>query len=600
MGAYAQINAYAKVTAISGKTLTLSNINQSVHTFTAGEPVLIIQMKDNVIGANTANTAAFGSISSIANAGVYEVAAIATVSGTTMTLTANPAHTYNTATNASVQVVSFNVLSTTDYTTGSAITAIPWDGNVGGIVAFQVGGTLTLANSVSADGLGFRGGGRSGNFQLNCEPNVYDNISSNYAFKGEGIDGSTTITYTTHTGRGPLANGGGGGSDDNAGGGGGGNYTAGGQGGPGWGCTGASVSGGLGGVVLGPYISGGRVFMGGGGGGGQQNNSVASVGSAGGGIIFIKANKLVTSCSGSVSISASGAAAANSGGDGSGGAGGGGGIVLAINTFAVPTGCPLNIKASGGNGGNVIDPSTLGGGGGGGQGTVIFSASLPTANITTAANNGIGGFNISDGSSSAGNGTGINNAGIMSGVPILLPVDFLSFSAAKSGQQNILSWTVSQLYQYTQFSIQRSSDGVSFRDIGTVDGIVDGRSTANYVFTDPSPSPGKNYYRVRQTDLSGAEKYTVISLVDWTDAVAAFRISPNPAHGSFTIQLLNVSTGPVMLSIEDISGAVVYRSSSMANSGRIAVSLNKAVPAGIYFIRVRTATDTETGKIILN
>src|SRR5438876_8067755 len=78
-GANAQINAYAKITAISGKTLTLSNINQANHTFAAGEQVIIIQMTDNVIGANTANTATFGTIAGIANAGVYEAATIASV-----------------------------------------------------------------------------------------------------------------------------------------------------------------------------------------------------------------------------------------------------------------------------------------------------------------------------------------------------------------------------------------------------------------------------------------------------------------------------------------------------------------------------------------
>ena len=47
----AQINAYAKVTSVAAKTLNLSNVNQTYHTFAAGEQIIIMQMQDNVIGS---------------------------------------------------------------------------------------------------------------------------------------------------------------------------------------------------------------------------------------------------------------------------------------------------------------------------------------------------------------------------------------------------------------------------------------------------------------------------------------------------------------------------------------------------------------------
>jgi hypothetical protein len=42
-----QINAYASVTGISGATLSLSNLNQTYHTFNAGDQIIIMQMQDN-------------------------------------------------------------------------------------------------------------------------------------------------------------------------------------------------------------------------------------------------------------------------------------------------------------------------------------------------------------------------------------------------------------------------------------------------------------------------------------------------------------------------------------------------------------------------
>src|ERR1700744_2305544 len=83
--AQAQINAYAKVTALSGNVLTLANITQTYHTFAAGEQVVLIQMQDNVIGSNTSNNSSFGQISSIGSAGLYSVYTIGSISGSTMT-----------------------------------------------------------------------------------------------------------------------------------------------------------------------------------------------------------------------------------------------------------------------------------------------------------------------------------------------------------------------------------------------------------------------------------------------------------------------------------------------------------------------------------
>src|SRR4051812_29444165 len=75
----AQVNAYAKVDAISTTALTVSSPNETYGSFAAGIQVIIMQMQDNVIGANTNDDAAFGDLSTIASAGMYEVAVISSV-----------------------------------------------------------------------------------------------------------------------------------------------------------------------------------------------------------------------------------------------------------------------------------------------------------------------------------------------------------------------------------------------------------------------------------------------------------------------------------------------------------------------------------------
>jgi hypothetical protein len=590
------------VTGIAGTTLSLSNVNQTYHTFAAGEQIIVMQMQDTVIGADTAHNTSFGTVSNIVNAGIYEIATISSVAGmpATMTLSGALTHTYNISTKSSVQIISFNSLSAGNYTTSSNITGVAWNGSVGGVVAFQVGGTLTLANSVSANALGFRGGALNSNYEVDCEPTVYDTISSNYGYKGEGIYASPTISYTTQTGRAPLINGGGGGSDDNGGGGGGGNYTAGGMGGQGWTCTTTNASGGFGGVSLGSYISGSRIYMGGGGGSGQQNNSVGTAGVAGGGIVLIKANILTTSCTGTINITANGAVGTTSGNDGAGGGGAGGTIVLGVNSFTVPAGCPLNVGANGGNGGSVGDPNSHGGGGGGGQGAVIYSASIPTVNVTTTTTVGTGGANsASGGATSASPGAGTSNSGILSG-PTVLPINFLYFDAKEANKGVLLTWETGVIYQHSLFNIQRSTDGIRFITIGTQTADADGSSTNNFSYTDYNPGTGKIFYRIEEVDLSGAETVSYLQLVDLSQTESTFLIFPNPSPGQFFVRLPgSPQDKSYTVSIMDMQGRYLFTTAQPPAGNLLTVTPDRILPAGVYVILVHSNSLNQTGKLIV-
>ncbi len=326
----AQVNGFAKVTAISGNVLTLSNANQSFGSFAAGQQVIVIQMQGASI-SQTANVSGFGTLNSLNSAGLYEIATVSAVNGgvTSMTLSAALTNSYNTA--GSIQVVTFPQLGSSAFTTTAAINATAWNGTIGGIIAFKVNGNLNQFHTISANSAGFRAGNPAQNDGGSCEMNTYITTSGNakYSDKGEGI---YITTAGQKAGRAKAVNGGGGGIVHNGGGGGGGNYTAGGDGYYGYTasgyCSATLTAGGQGGLAV--SSSGMRVFMGGGGGGSQGNNSLASAGGAGGGIVMIKCDTIVVSgaCA-AVSIRANGEAGPNSGGnDGAGGGGTGGADAL--------------------------------------------------------------------------------------------------------------------------------------------------------------------------------------------------------------------------------------------------------------------------------
>ena len=389
------VNTYAKVNSISGSTFTVGTpagkTGARIQDFNAGRKVLVYQAKGASIDESSGSS--FGQVTSLGNAGKYEIATVVSRSGSDVILS-TLVNTYDVA--GLVQLINFIPYGNRSVT--GTLSAMPWDKNngYGGIVIVEAK-RLTLEGNINVDGQGFTGGSRSANNGNGCVT-VYRETNTIYGEKGEGIS-----TYSTYTrGQGPLANGGGGASTHNGGGGGGSNHGKGSQGGIGWNCSVSTNGGGFGGETMSYTSSSQRLFFGGGGGGGQQNNSLGTNGGNGGGIVILLIEELTTDCVGTRAISARGQSSGSAGNDGAGGAGAGG--VIYIHTQAYnPNGCNINLNVDGGNGGDVGSGAAHGGGGGGGSGLVYSSIAFPTG-ISLSGNNGTDGDDDTGGSQSGTDG----------------------------------------------------------------------------------------------------------------------------------------------------------------------------------------------------
>lgn len=603
------LNAYAKVTSITGSNvLALSNVNITNHTFIVGERVVVMQMQDDVIGTNTTNNASFGDLSAINNAGKYEImtiSAITPTSGvpTSITLSTLLSNPYNTGVNSSVQLISFRNMGT-NYVTTANITGLKWDGNVGGVIAFYAGNTLTLNHRVLADGLGFLGGAVSGSEDIACDNTIYITNSSLKGFKGEGIYKNTNANFTNA--RGKILSGGGGGSPNNAGGGGGGNYTSGGNGGLGWTCNAGNTGAGLGGISLSAHIGTGRIFMGGGGGGGQQNNNVGSSGGDGGGIILIQTTTFSTNttCGSSIMVSANGVTAGDSGNDGAGGGGAGGGIVIQATSFSINSTCPLTVRANAGSGGNVGNSGSHGGGGGGGQGAVVYSSTQPVTNVVTQTNNGTGGVSDNASSGAAGaSGSGSNGAGII-GSAGPLPIDLVEFKAEAQSSKVLLSWLTASETNNDYFTVEKSTNGLDYTAIAKVTGAGTSSSPNKYSTYDNSPLEGTTYYRLKQTDYNKACKYSpVVSL--YFSTVVDFSFFPNPVKHEDLISIkLNKNSEPGEFSVRiyDFTGKEIYSQTVVTGSETTTeFSLkNLSLREGVYFLKLQSGASSQIKKLVIN
>jgi uncharacterized repeat protein (TIGR01451 family) len=448
------INTYypGSATVAAGATSIPVGTKNGAGTIAKGSELLVIQMQNATI--STSNTVAYGNgytgagFTAVNGAGNYEyVIATGPVAAGSVPIQGAGANaglvfSYTASAATSTQGVStYQVVLVPQYssaTLSSTLTAAPWNGATGGILALDLSGALTLNGAtVSVNGLGFRGGaglsleGENGAADTDYEfaapatyttpaPPALANTVGADGSKGEGIAGTPlwvqngTVVLNTGSGypsgtagadgsmgRGAPGTAGGGATDgapsvagennDNAGGGGGGNGGAGGFGGNTYGNN--LSTGGEGGVAFPSTVD--RLTMGGGGGGGSNNyyqEPEDSSGGNGGGIIFIRAGSL----SGTATLTANGAAAYTGTSSNAGGGGGAGGTIVVVTATGGETG--LTLQANGGTGGGNQGCTACGtqtflegriGPGAGGGGGAVFTSSVsgvPTISVAGGAN----------------------------------------------------------------------------------------------------------------------------------------------------------------------------------------------------------------------
>ncbi len=610
------INSYARITAQVGTVLTFDNLSLApsqsiIDAFGAGKKVMIIQMKGATI--NTTNSPSFGEITSLNQAGNYEMTEVLALVGLgpVYTLTLQSLNrSYDVG--GTVQLIS--VPQYNDVEIVGTLTAQAWNPalGTGGVLALEAQAMLTISANIDVSGLGFLGGLPNTINQASCNNSITfvspdldtaDGRNQRHAQKGEGIvDYAQNGIVGQNYGRGAIANGGGGGNSHNGGGGGGSNLGKGGDGGVGWlgggACSGLNSASGIGAIPLFYDASENRLFLGGGGGAGQQNNSNASRGGNGGGIILIRANTVRTVAAAPIYSMLANAENApdNAGNDGAGGGGAGGVVFLEVNNFELNT--PLIARANGGDGGEVNTGNQHGGGGGGGIGAILIknSSLAPMADFTsTPGNSGKDCFTCAaTGQPGEDNGgTTVLNDWQVSGLNASLPIRLISFEAQLDGNKVMLHWATLMELNTDFYTVERTQDFNDLQPLAPVAAAGESNVRLDYSLIDEAPPRGLTYYRLKSVDRDGTFSYS-----EWVsvkiEGEDTYQVYPNPAHEILKIRMHETSTNK-KVSLFSLDGK-----SHFTGWAHEAIDIPvENLPRGLYILYIQNQNTNKSLKIVL-
>ncbi|MEQ9412961.1 MAG: hypothetical protein RIF39_03985 [Cyclobacteriaceae bacterium] len=138
-----------------------------------------------------------------------------------------------------------------------------------------------------------------------------------------------------------------------------------------------------------------------------------------------------------------------------------------------------------------------------------------------------------------------------------LPIELLEFVAKPLGNKVELSWTTLSELNNDYFTLEHSTSGTEFMEIGTVNGAGTTHERREYHYIDQQPYPGVSYYRLKQTDFDGTVSFSEIARIDLSTP-SQIIVYPNPIARSATAALnykgsfaVFNSMGQMVLKIQD-------------------------------------------------
>ena len=141
----------------------------------------------------------------------------------------------------------------------------------------------------------------------------------------------------------------------------------------------------------------------------------------------------------------------------------------------------------------------------------------------------------------------------------VLPLKFVDLQLKNNSNSITLNWNVTGQTLPTMYVVERSTDGVQYKQIGTISTQTDPRNSA-LTFTDKTlPQATTGYYRIKACDANNKCLYSEVKSVKLNTANSWVKIYPTPVKDNLQVTLNQTFTGNVSFKIFNAEGKQVYQ-----------------------------------------
>ena len=200
-----------------------------------------------------------------------------------------------------------------------------------------------------------------------------------------------------------------------------------------------------------------------------------------------------------------------------------------------------------------------------------------------------------------GNFTGFSQFMIVSPATTYM-ITLTNFTATANTKNVVLNWSTLSELNVSGFMIERSTDSITFKQIGFVNSKGNSTTTTNYDFTDNFAQPNvKFYYRLRQVNKDNGQIFSVIknaTIIQSSNKIV-ISVSPNPAQDFINLFVSGTKNLANVEVINSTGQKIIIKTFVNAFDGPYKISLGY-IAKGIYTVVVQLAEGTFTKQFIVN
>ncbi|MGZ5302537.1 MAG: T9SS type A sorting domain-containing protein [Bacteroidia bacterium] len=185
-----------------------------------------------------------------------------------------------------------------------------------------------------------------------------------------------------------------------------------------------------------------------------------------------------------------------------------------------------------------------------------------------------------------------------------LPVEFISFTATKqSNEMAMLNFATAWEINNAGFEVERSTNGISWNNIGFVAGNGNATEINNYAFSTSlaNISAPVVYYRLKQVDFNGQFEYSATRTMRLSaTAAAATSVYPNPATSRISVNLDGVAAGEMAkITVMDMSGKIIISANQIVEEGNFTMDMNiDNLTKGNYIVNIASPSVNFNTKLV--
>jgi hypothetical protein len=188
-------------------------------------------------------------------------------------------------------------------------------------------------------------------------------------------------------------------------------------------------------------------------------------------------------------------------------------------------------------------------------------------------------------------------------VAAALPVSLTDLSVSYNKGTSTVSWKTLQEINIEKYIIERSTDGVNFGEIGSVDSR-NSLLVQQYLYADHTIPAGARalYYRIRIIEWNNPLRLSNVVAVKIADASQLnMIIAPNPASSNVQVKFSADKNGIASLKVYDAAGKIVLQQQAEVRTGNNSISLDNVTKLneGVYVVKLATENETYSSKLII-